>query len=218
MKIKDIRVWGTVHEGRVLRSIGSGGRAQAWMRRGPLSTSRRREDRRRRTCADICGTPRGVARPPAWLRRRCALKSAWAEGGSSTVASSEWPFQLKSGDPEMKQARLPRPRPSSCHRRRLRAVACARCPGDTRRRHLHRRPIVTRRRVPATGTAIAVRAGRIVAVGYRDEVMKLKGSKTGSWTWAAGRLVPASSTRTATSSTRASRRSRPTCCRAGRHR
>ncbi len=45
--------------------------------------------------------------------------------------------------------------------------------------------IVTVNELQPQAEAIAVRGGRIVAVGYRDEVMKVKGAKTGSWTWAA---------------------------------
>lgn len=51
-------------------------------------------------------------------------------------------------------------------------------------------PIVTVNELQPQAEAIAVRGGRIVAVGYRDEVMKLKGDKTRVVDLAGRTLVP----------------------------
>jgi len=91
---------------------------------GALSTRRRREDRPTKNLRRSLRDASRSCLPPAWLRRRCALKSAWAEGGPSTVASSEWPFHLnrETGNEAGPFARLrpsswPSP-PASCSRLR----------------------------------------------------------------------------------------------------
>jgi predicted amidohydrolase YtcJ len=61
--------------------------------------------------------------------------------------------------------------------------------------------------------AIAVRGGRIVAAGYSDEVMKLKGAKTRMVDLGGNTLVPGFVDPHGHVFNRACRRSRPTCCR-----
>ena len=72
-------------------------------------------------------------------------------------------------------------------------------------------PILTMNDAAMRAEAVAVKDGKILAVGSKDDVLKTKGEKTKSSTSAAGHSFPASSMRTVTSLWAAFRRCPPTC-------
>jgi len=74
--------------------------------------------------------------------------------------------------------------------------------------------IVTVNELQAEAEAVAVKDGKIVAVGYRDEVMKLKGEKTKLIDLAGQTMIPVLLIRTVMCSTPAFRPCHPIFCHA----